>query len=74
MVNNMDPAYSPLGEPLALGADKFLLPPQTIPHIGDALTAAGISGNGTAVVVMTVRMWIKSIAPCAIRRRSSRQP
>jgi phospholipase C len=38
----MDPAYSPLGE-LALGADKFLLPPQTIPHIGDALTAAGIS-------------------------------
>ncbi|MFD1154720.1 alkaline phosphatase family protein [Undibacterium aquatile] len=43
MVNNMDPAYSPLGEPLALGADKFLLPPQTIPHIGDALTAAGIS-------------------------------
>ncbi|WP_255422776.1 alkaline phosphatase family protein [Undibacterium sp. FT79W] len=42
MVNNMDPAYSPLGEPLALGADKFLLPPQTIPHIGDALTAAGI--------------------------------
>lgn len=43
MVNNMDPAYSPLGEPLTLGADKFLLPPQTIPHIGDALTAAGIS-------------------------------
>jgi phospholipase C len=43
MMNNMDPAYSPLGEPLALGADKFLLPPQTIPHIGDALTAAGIS-------------------------------
>lgn len=43
MVNNMDPAYSPLGEPLALGADKFLLPPQTIPHIGDALTAAGVS-------------------------------
>lgn len=43
MVNNMDPAFSPLGEPLALGADKFLLPPQTIPHIGDALTAAGIS-------------------------------
>lgn len=43
MVNNMDPAFSPLGESLALGADKFLLPPQTIPHIGDALTAAGIS-------------------------------
>jgi phospholipase C len=43
MVNNMDPAYSPLGETLALGDDKFLLPPQTMPHIGDALSAAKVS-------------------------------
>lgn len=43
MLNNMDPAFSPLGEPLALGDDKFLLPPQSIPAIGDALTAGGVS-------------------------------
>ncbi|MCU6435180.1 alkaline phosphatase family protein [Undibacterium sp. Jales W-56] len=43
MVNNMDPAFSPTGEPLELGPTKFLLPPQTIPHIGDALSKAGVS-------------------------------
>lgn len=43
MVNNMDPAFTPLGEPLALGDDKFLLPPQTMPSLGDALTAGGVS-------------------------------
>ena len=43
MVNNMDPAFSPLGEALPLGPDKFLLPPQTIPHIGDTLTKAGVA-------------------------------
>jgi phospholipase C len=43
MVNNMDPGYAPTGEALPLGPDKFLLPPQTIPHIGDALSTAGIS-------------------------------
>lgn len=41
MVNNMEPAFSPAGQLLALGDDK--LPPQTIPTIGDALTAKGIS-------------------------------
>lgn len=41
MVNNMEPAFSPTGEPLAAGDDK--LPPQTIPTIGDALTAKGVS-------------------------------
>lgn len=39
MVSNMDPGYSPLGEPLVINDDKFLLPPQTIPTIADALTA-----------------------------------
>lgn len=43
MVNNMDPAFSPMGEPLPLGDDKLLLPPQSIPTIGDALTAKGVS-------------------------------
>ncbi len=41
MVNNMEPSFSPLGEPLAAGEDK--LPAQTIPAIGDALTAKGVS-------------------------------
>jgi phospholipase C len=41
MVNNMEPSFSPTGEPLAAGDDK--LPPQTIPTIGDALTAKGVS-------------------------------
>lgn len=43
MVSNMDPGYAPLGKPLPLGDDKFLLPPQTLPTIGDALTAKGVS-------------------------------
>ncbi|MYN19678.1 phosphoesterase [Rugamonas sp. FT107W] len=43
MVNNLDPAFSPMGDPLPLGPDKFLLPPQTMPHIGDAMTAGGVS-------------------------------
>ncbi|RFP11920.1 MULTISPECIES: alkaline phosphatase family protein [unclassified Duganella] len=43
MVNNLDPAFGPLGEPLPLGPDKFLLPPQPMPHIGDAMTAGGVS-------------------------------
>jgi phospholipase C len=41
MVNNMEPSFSPSGELLAAGVDK--LPPQTIPTIGDALTAKGVS-------------------------------
>jgi len=43
MVNNLDPAFTANGEPLPLAPDKFLLPPQTMPNIGDALTAAGVS-------------------------------
>ncbi|MDO8891233.1 MAG: alkaline phosphatase family protein [Sulfurimicrobium sp.] len=42
MVNNLDPAFTAQGKELPLGKDKFLLPPQTIPNIGDSLTAAGI--------------------------------
>ena len=43
MVNNLEPGFAPLGKPLALGDDKFILPPQTMPHIGDAMTAGGVS-------------------------------
>jgi phospholipase C len=43
MVNNMDPAYTPLGEPRALGPDKFLMPPLALPHLGDLLTAGGVA-------------------------------
>ncbi len=42
MVNNLDPGFSANGEALPLGPDTFLLPPQTIPNIGDALSAAGV--------------------------------
>jgi phospholipase C len=41
MVNNMEPSFSPTGEPLKPDDDK--LPPQIIPSIGDALTARGVS-------------------------------
>ncbi|MES2130070.1 MAG: alkaline phosphatase family protein [Pseudomonadota bacterium] len=43
MVNNMEPAYTPLGELLPLGPDKFVMPPLAMPHIGDRLTAGGVS-------------------------------
>ena len=41
MVNNMEPSFSPSGEVLPAANDK--LPPQTIPTIGDALSAKGVS-------------------------------
>ena len=43
MVNNMDPAYSPRGEPLPIDDSKFLMPPLSMPHIGDVMTAGGVS-------------------------------
>lgn len=43
MLNNMEPAFSPNGDPLPLDEGKLLLPPQSIPTIGDALTAKGVS-------------------------------
>lgn len=42
MVNNLDPSYTADGQPLPLGPDKGLLPPQTIPTIGDAMTKGGV--------------------------------
>ena len=43
MVNNLDPGYSATGQALEIKPDSFLVPPQTMPHIGDALSAAGVS-------------------------------
>ena len=43
MVNNMDPAFSPRGEPLPIDDGKFLMPPLSMPHIGDVMTAGGVS-------------------------------
>lgn len=43
MVNNMDPAYSPLGDVLPQTPQQTLMPPLAMPHIGDALTKGGVS-------------------------------
>ncbi len=43
MLNNMEPGYSPTGELLEQKPNTMILPPQTMPHIGDGLSAAGIS-------------------------------
>ncbi|MDB5909325.1 MAG: phosphoesterase [Massilia sp.] len=44
MVNNMDPAYAPLGELLPPGvSNSILMPPLTMPHIGDRMTEGGVS-------------------------------
>ncbi|OFJ48574.1 phosphoesterase [Janthinobacterium lividum] len=43
MVNNMDPAFSPLGAALPIDEEKFLMPPLSMPHIGDVMTAGGVS-------------------------------
>ena len=43
MVNNMDPSFSPLGELLPQTPQQTLMPPLSIPHIGDAMTKGGVS-------------------------------
>jgi len=45
LVNNYDTPYNVDGTPKALWADKFVYPPQTIPTIGEALSAKNISWN-----------------------------
>jgi phospholipase C len=45
LVNNYEPPYNIDGTPKALGADKFVYPPQTVPTIGEALSAKGVSWN-----------------------------
>ena len=43
LVNNYDPPFDVHGAPRALGPDKFVYPPQTVPTIGEALSAKGVS-------------------------------
>lgn len=43
MVNNLDPSATANLQSITLGHDKWLLPPQVMPTIGDTMTAAGLS-------------------------------
>lgn len=43
LVNNYDPFYTADGGVKELGPDKFVLPPQNVPTIGEALSAKGVS-------------------------------
>ena len=43
LINNYDPGYAYDGTPQELGAQKYILPPQSAPNIGTALAAKGIS-------------------------------
>lgn len=42
LVNNYDPPYTIDGTPKALGPDQFVYPPQTVPTIGEALSAGNV--------------------------------
>ena len=43
LVNNYDSPYSFDGKPQPLGADKYVLPPQVVPTIGELLSKNGVS-------------------------------
>ena len=43
LVNNYAPPFLPDGSPVALGPDRAVYPPQTLPDIGSALSAADVS-------------------------------
>ena len=43
LVNNYNPPYQVDGTPLALGANQYVYPPQTIPTIGELLSASNVS-------------------------------
>lgn len=43
LVNNYDTPYKVDGTAKALGADKFVYPPQTVPTIGEALSTKGVN-------------------------------
>jgi acid phosphatase len=43
LVNNYDTPYTIAGAAKPLGADKFVYPPQTVPTIGEALSAKGVA-------------------------------
>jgi phospholipase C len=43
LVNNYRTGYLANGDPRPLGLDRYVLPPQTVPTIGEALSAKGVS-------------------------------
>jgi phospholipase C len=43
LVNNYNPPYDVDGHPVALGSDKYVYPPQTVPTIAEALSAKDVS-------------------------------
>ena len=43
LVNNYEPGYSAAGKPATLGSDHFTVPPETVPTIGEGLSAMGVS-------------------------------
>jgi len=43
LVNNYEPPFDIDGTPKALGPNNFVYPPQTVPTIGEALSAKGVS-------------------------------
>ena len=43
LVNNFDPPYQVDGTPNALGATKYVYPPQTVPTIGELMSAHNVS-------------------------------
>ncbi len=63
LVNNYDAPYNVDGSAKQLGADKFIYPPQTVPTIGDMLSAKNVSwkwysaGRDTSDVLND---WLKS--------------
>lgn len=77
LVNNFNPPYNVDGTPKALGSDKFVYPPQTVPTIGEALSAKGVSwkwytaGRDTGDILNdelypTVRFLVNSQVPATI--------
>ena len=43
LVNNYRPGFTPSGEPKPLGPDRFIVPPQVQPTIGEVLSAQGVT-------------------------------
>jgi phospholipase C len=43
LVNNYNPGFDISGNPVALGPNQFVYPPQTVPTIGEKLTAGNVS-------------------------------
>ena len=73
LVNNYDSPYEVDGTPKALGADKFNFPPQSVPTIGEALSAKNVSWkwytagrDKTDVVTDPLYPLIKSIVSAQI--------